>query len=82
MGTDDETGWGGWKNPEARLYGGVLNHADLPAVVRRFEQTPWRRPELVQLMINDQEQWAFRVWMLREGRAVQVVPLPDFGEDD
>ena len=77
-----EDGWGGWKAPEAVLWGGVLNHAELPAVVRRFEQIPWRHPDSVQLMISDQEQFAFRLWMIREGRAVQYTPLPEFGADD
>lgn len=75
-------GWGGWKNPEARLFGAVLNHADLAAVVRWFEQAAWRHPESVQMMVMDQEQFAFRVWMLQDGRAVQHIPLPDFGADD
>jgi hypothetical protein len=33
-------------------------------------------------MVMDQEQFAFRVWMLRDGRAIQHVPLPDFTADD
>ena len=77
-----EHGWGGWKSPEARLWGGALNHADLPPVVRRFEQLPWRCPQSTQLMIMDQEQLSFRVWILRDGKAVQCVPLPEFGPDD
>lgn len=77
-----EPGWGGWKYPEALLWGGALNHADLPAVIRRFEQIPWRWPEHVQLFIKDQEQEVFRVWLIRDARAVQCLPLSDFGADE
>jgi hypothetical protein len=76
-----QQGWGGWKHPEVRLWGGVLNHADLPAVVKHFEHVPWRCAQSVQLMIMDQEQFAFRLWMLQNGRAVQCVPMPEFGPD-
>jgi len=65
-----EQGWAGWKYPEVRLWGGALNDADLPAVVNRFAATPWRHPDSVQLLITDQEQAAFRLWMIRDGRAV------------
>lgn len=80
--SDSPQGWGGWKNPEARLYGAVLNHADLKAVVQRFEQVPWKHPQSAQMMVMDQEQCAFRVWMLQDGRAIQHVALPDFGADE
>jgi hypothetical protein len=75
-------GWGGWKYPEVRLWGGALNHADLPAVIERFAQAPWRCPQVAQLLIMDQEQFAFRLWMLRDGKAVQCLPLREFGADD
>lgn len=77
-----EGGWGGWKHPEAILFGAALNHADLPAIVHRFGQIPWRAPQHVQLFIKDQEQEVFRVWLLQEGRPVQCIPLPTFGADD
>lgn len=77
-----EEGWGGWKYPEVRLWGGALNHADLSEVVRQFQQIPWRHPDSVQLMIIDQEQCVFRLRMLRDDRAVQYAPAPEFGADD
>ncbi|MFN8075088.1 MAG: hypothetical protein U0Q15_06660 [Kineosporiaceae bacterium] len=80
--SDEGQHWGGWKNPECRLFGGALNHADLPAVIEKFASFPWREPGSVQLMVNDQEQCIFRVWMIRDEAPVQVVPVKDYGADD
>ncbi len=74
--------WGGVKYPEALLWAGVLNKADVAAVVRRFGATDWRFPHLVQLFVQDQEQSAFRLWMIRDGEARQYAPLPDFDADE
>ncbi|MFI6822389.1 squamosa promoter-binding protein 15 [Micromonospora sp. NPDC050187] len=79
---DTPEAWGGQKHPEALVWAGVLNHADIRAVVQRFGATRWRIPDLAQLMIMDQEQGAFRIWMIRDGNARQYLPLPDFGADD
>ncbi|MGW4467234.1 squamosa promoter-binding protein 15 [Micromonospora sp. NPDC004704] len=74
--------WGGVKHPEALLWAGVLNKADVTAVVGRFGATGWRVPHLVQLLVQDQEQGAFRLWMIRDGGARQYAPLPDFDADE
>ncbi|WP_433535643.1 squamosa promoter-binding protein 15 [Micromonospora sp. CA-249363] len=74
--------WGGVKNPEVLLWAGVLNKGDVEAVVRQFGATGWRVPQLVQLLVQDQEQGAFRLWMIRDGRVRQYAPLPDFDADE
>jgi len=77
---DEAPGWGGSKHPEARLWGGALNHADLDALVARFAALPWRVPAAAQLFLQDQEQTYFRLWMMRDGRAAQYAPDPP-GDD-
>lgn len=72
--------WGGNKHPEAQLWGGALNHADVSAVVATFATLPWRVPAAAQLFLKDQEQSYFRLWMIREGRAAQCAPEPP-GDD-
>jgi hypothetical protein len=43
---------------------------------------PWHAPNAVQLMLMDQEEWFFRIWMIREGRLQQYAPeLPDEDEE-
>lgn len=66
--------WGGWKNPECTVFTGVLNHADVDAVVRHVERMPWAYPEFLQLLIRDQEDVFFRLWMFRFGRLVELTP--------
>lgn len=68
--------WGGWKNPECTVFTGVLNHADIDAVVRHVESMPWAYPEFLQLLIQDQEEGFFRLWMYRAGRMVELTPPP------
>jgi hypothetical protein len=79
--TDPEDNqWGGWKNPECEVWAGALNHADLPAVVERIAAGPWRVPAAVQLLIMDQEESYFRLWMIRDGQIRQYAPEPP-GDD-
>jgi hypothetical protein len=79
---DSPDAWGGQKYPEALIWAGVLNKADLAAVIRRFGAIGWRVPSLVQLFVQDQEQGSFRLWMIRDGVAHQYAPLPDAGADE
>lgn len=58
--------WGGWKHPECEVWAGALNHADLDALKQRVFETSWREPNLVQLLVMDQEEGFFRMWMIRE----------------
>lgn len=76
------SGWGGFKNPEVRAYGAALNHADTAAVVEQFAETGWVHPQVAQLLLCDQEQDYFRLWMLSDGKPVLLSPEPDHGEDD
>jgi hypothetical protein len=48
--------------------------ADAGAVVRHVEQVPWAYPEFLQLLIQDQGDMFFRLWMFRAGRLVEVTP--------
>ena len=68
------TSWGGWKAPECNVFTGVLNVADVDAVVRHVERMPWAHPEFLQLLIQDQEDVFFRLWMFRAGRLVELTP--------
>lgn len=72
--------WGGAKYPECRVWGGVLDHADVDVVVQRFGAIPWISPGSVQLLVMDQEQTYFRLWMIRDGRPQQCAPTPDPGD--
>jgi hypothetical protein len=79
--TDQDPGWGGWKWPECRVWAGALNHCDLDALRRRVAETPWREPNVVQLLVMDQEESFFRLWMIRGGELRQFAPSVPSEED-
>lgn len=68
--------WGGPKYPECCVWAGTLNHADVSAVIAQAAQWPWHVPAAMQLLIMDQEQTAFQLWMLRDGHMRQYAPTP------
>ncbi|WP_432158936.1 MULTISPECIES: hypothetical protein [unclassified Streptomyces] len=72
----------GGKYPECEVWAGALDHADLDALRRRFAETPWRQPNAVQLLVQDQEESFFRLWMIRGGELRQYAPLEPSEEDD
>lgn len=80
--TGPDTIWGGHKYPECQVYAGALNHADLAAIVARFGSTPWARPNAAQLLLMDQEEFFFRLWMIRDGEPRQYAPTEPDEEDN
>ncbi|GAB3174479.1 hypothetical protein GCM10027059_46820 [Myceligenerans halotolerans] len=74
--------WGGWKEPECEVWAGALNYADLDALRQRFFETPWREPNAAQLLVMDQEEGFFRLWMIRGGELRQYAPLVPSEEDE
>jgi hypothetical protein len=69
------------KWPECRVWAGALNHCDLDALRRRVAETPWREPNVVQLLVMDQEESFFRLWMIRGGELRQFAPSVPSEED-
>ncbi len=61
--------WGfGWGAEFVRMHSrsGLLKH---------LESLPWPRPETVQVLIHDEEDDCFGLWMIHDGRLVEI-PLP------
>ncbi|WP_234317188.1 hypothetical protein [Streptomyces sp. NRRL WC-3744] len=59
-----------------------MNHADLNALKRRVFETPWHDPNRVQLLVMDQEEAFFRMWMIRGNELRQFAPLQPNEEDE
>lgn len=74
--SNEVTTWGGPKWPECTVWAGTLDHGDVDAVVGKVFEMPWVAPAAVQLMICDQEQSYFRLWMVRDGEVRQYAPEP------
>ena len=64
------------------MFTGVLNHAAIDALVAHVEGMPWAFPELLQLLIKDQGDIFFRLWMFRAGRLVELTPSQPEVEQD
>ena len=78
----DTNQWGGWKNPECAVWAGALNHADLGALLSQVTQQPWRFPGRLQVLLMDQEESYFRLWMFRDGELRQYAPPPPPDADE
>jgi hypothetical protein len=75
--------WPGSKGPECHVWLGVLNNSDLDRFRALFAAIPWQLPNAVQLMLMDQEELFFRLWMFREGQLRQYAPArPHENEDE
>ncbi|MFF8944399.1 hypothetical protein ACF1A5_19435 [Streptomyces sp. NPDC014864] len=44
-------------------------------LLKHLESLPWPRPESVQVLIHDEEDDCFGLWMIHDGRLVEI-PLP------
>ena len=74
--------WPGSKAPECHVWLGVLNNSDPSRFRALLISIPWRLPNAVQLMLMDQEEQYFRLWMFRDGELKQFAPTePDDGTD-
>ena len=69
--------WGGPKNPEAHVWAGVLNHADLHALIEQIRGLPWRFASDVQVLLQAQDDSYFRLFMFRGGVLQSFEPPPE-----
>ncbi len=53
-----------------------MNWADVPAVLAHIASMPWQKPESVQVLVCDQEDPYFRLYMIRGGEMRQFAPAP------
>ncbi|MEU8510785.1 hypothetical protein AB0C76_04220 [Kitasatospora sp. NPDC048722] len=44
-------------------------------LLRHLESLPWRAPESVQVLIHDEEDDCFGLWMMRDGKLTEI-PVP------
>lgn len=57
---------GGWKAFEAAVFTGAFNHLDLPAFMAHLRALTWHEPELVQVVVKEQEDDLFRILRLSD----------------
>ena len=54
--------------------GGVLNHADEPAILKHLSRQPWAEPDGVQILLRNEDDHWYRMYMLRDGTLTQYAP--------
>lgn len=57
---------GGNKHMEVDLYIGALNYLDTAWFIEQFRGSPWDDPETVQLFLQKQEEYQFKVYTVYE----------------
>ena len=72
----DPDSFGGFKNPASRLWAGIANHLDITAFVHHLATLGWGHPESVQALVKDEGDPYFRIYMLQDGKPVQLAPVP------
>ena len=74
--------WGGDKAPVATLWAGVANYLDFDALVDRVGRVLWDEPDRVQLLLRDDGDPWFRLYMIRDGRIRRHGPAPASEDQD
>ncbi|MGA4539299.1 hypothetical protein ACPA54_04835 [Uniformispora flossi] len=81
---DEERTWHGRFVPIASQFGGSFAYGwatefirmrNRTGLLRHLESLPWPYPGSVQVLIHDEEDDCFGLWMLQDGKLVEV-PLP------
>jgi hypothetical protein len=59
--------WGGYKNPSSELWAGALNYIDVAALLTHMTEINWTEPDQVQILVQEEEDDYFRLYMIRNG---------------
>lgn len=74
--------WGGYKATSAIIWAGVANYLDVGSFVDHVGGVPWGEPDSVQLLVRDEGDPWFRLFMIRGGGLRQYCPAPPADEQD
>lgn len=74
--------WGGYKAPDQGLWGGVANHLDPHGFADYAASLNWKEPRHLQILLKDEGDPWFRLYMLRDGQLTQHAPTPSPDETE
>jgi hypothetical protein len=69
--------WGGHKAGNVDVWGGVLNIPDGQPIRSHVAQMPWLEPGCVQLLMRDESDAYFHLWMIQEQQMIRFTPEED-----
>lgn len=68
--------WGGFKQASTSIWGSVSSNLDWDRFLDRVKETPWSDPGRVQLLMMEDGDSYFRMYMFSGDDLVNVVPAP------
>ncbi len=68
--------WGGSEALSVSVWGEVTNHMHWGRFLERVASAGWQDPERLQLLVKDDGDPYFRMYMVRDGSLRNVVPEP------
>lgn len=74
--------WGGYKALNFSAWGGVTSNMHWDRFLERVRSTPWADPQRVQLLLKEDGDTYFRLYMFQGGQLTNVVPPPPGGGYD
>jgi hypothetical protein len=74
--------WGGSKATSVSVWGGVTSNMHWGRFLDRVKAIPWTDPERMQILMKDDGDTYFRMYMFRQGKLINVVPAPEDGGYD
>jgi hypothetical protein len=66
--------WGGDKYPECTIWAGAFNHFDIGLMLKHLESLAWEEPDFVQVMVKEQDEETFKVYMFDNGKLSLILP--------
>jgi hypothetical protein len=72
-----EQRWGGFKAPTFSAWGAVANHLHWGRFLERVAATPWDDRARVQLLMKDDGDTCFRLYLFQVDELSNVAPVPE-----
>ena len=71
--------WAGRKQPISDLWAGVLDFVDIDGVLDHIRNVAWSEPDAVQVLVRDEDDPWYRLYMLRDRHLHQLALAPEPG---
>jgi hypothetical protein len=65
--------WGGGKVPGCYLFAGTFNYLPLDDFIAELNKLEWREPEAFRMFVQEDDDRAFGVWVIRDGALEQAL---------
>ena len=74
-----DEGWGGYKRQSSELCAAACNYLDAPGFLAHVAKINWDERAVVQILVQEEEDEYFRLYMLRGDGLREFTPPPEAG---